>query len=181
MREALAQATRKTVRASGGRPVRLENLHVTLAFLGSVRESRLPELAQIAQKAAQLAGPGGTSSPHQLLELTLEHLEHWRPAQLLCAVPAERPTSAIALARSLQDLLAEPAFAADLEGSRSGGVDITQPFRPHVTLARRVYRSPRTIEMQPITWGFTDFALVDSRTLPEGAVYTVLEKFPLEL
>lgn len=52
-------------------------------------------------------------------------------------------------------------------------------FRPHVTLARKVYRSARTIELQPVTWSFTDFVLVDSKTLPEGAVYTVLERFPL--
>jgi len=34
--------------------------------------------------------------------------------------------------------------------------------------------------MQPVTWSFTGFVLVESKTLPEGAVYTVVEKFPLD-
>ena len=53
-----------------------------------------------------------------------------------------------------------------------------EQFRPHVTLARKVYRPPRVMEIDPVTWSLADFVLVDSKTLPEGSVYTVLERFP---
>jgi RNA 2',3'-cyclic 3'-phosphodiesterase len=167
MRGAMVGATHEAAQASGGRPVPAANLHVTLAFLGSVPERRLEELAEIARAAA--ARPGrGADSPLGGLDLTFDRLEYWRQAQLLCALPAEAQTPIATLARGLQDALAASEFDADLK-----------PFRPHVTVVRKVHRSPRTMELQPVTWTFTDFVLVDSTTLPEGPAYTVLERFPL--
>lgn len=172
MRQAMAQAIRETVRASGGRPVMPANLHVTLAFLGSVPERRLPELAQVARAATR-------DDAGEPLELSFDHLEYWRAAHLLCAAPAQTSERTAALAGRLRSALLRSVFAPDLKSSWSVEVGTTGPFRPHVTLARKVYRSPRTIEMQSVTWSFTDFVLVDSKTLPEGSVYTVLERFPL--
>lgn len=193
MRQAMAHATRKAARASGGRPVPAANLHVTLAFLGSVPQRRLGELADIARAAALGPDPAsvrasgsprssackGAGSPGSDLELAFDHLEHWRVAQLLCALPTEPPAPVAALARRLQDLLGGRGFAPDLKSSWSVGVNITKPFRPHVTLARKVYRPSRVMEVDPVTWSFAGFVLVDSKTLPEGSVYTVLERFPL--
>ena len=160
MRQAMTQATRKAARASGGRPVRAQNLHVTLAFLGSVREERLAELAEIARQAAA-ARLGGEA-------LAFDRLEYWRAAQLLCALPAEPPAWTAELARRLQDLLASRGFAPDLK-----------PFRPHVTVVRKVARPGRIAGMQPVRWTFTEIALVESRTLAEGPVYSVIESFAL--
>lgn len=194
MREAMLHATRKAARASGGRPVPAANLHVTLAFLGAVPERRLGELAAAAQAAAapglalasanapaMSQGPRGMSedSPASHLELAFDRLEHWRPVRLLCALPRQAPPWVVDLARRFQRRLIACGFAPDLKSSWSVGVDITRQFRPHVTLARKVHRPPRIMEMQPVTWSFTDFVLVDSKTLPEGSVYTVLERFPL--
>ena len=175
MRQALVRATRKAVRASGGRPVPAVNRHVTLAFLGSVPDRRRGELAQIARAMGSSADPPGAP-----LELAFDHLEHWRAAQLLCALPSQAPESLSALGRRLQERLAASGFAPDPESSRSVGVGTIKPFRPHVTLARKLDRSPQEVEMQPVTWSFTGFVLVESKTLPEGAVYTVVEKFPLD-
>ncbi len=172
MRQAMMQATRKATRSSGGRPVPLENLHVTLAFLGSVREEQLPELAGIARHAAASRLGGGA--------LAFGHLEYWRAAQLLCALPMEPPAWAAALARGLQDLLARRGFAPDLK-----------PFRPHLTVARQVSRPGRIPSMQPVVWSFTAIALIESRTrspghLPsrvglseQGPLYSVVESLPL--
>ena len=193
MRQAMLHAIRKAARASGGRPVPAANLHVTLAFLGAVPERRLGELGETARAAAApgptAAGanppgrppsPAGTSedSPASRLELAFDHLEYWRGAQLLCALPAEPPAPVSAFARKLQDLLAGRGFAPDLKSSWSVELNISRPFRPHVTLARNIHRSPRVMDMDPATWSFADFVLMDSKTLPEGSVYTVLERFP---
>ena len=182
MRQAMAQATRKAVRASGGRPVAVGNLHVTLAFLGSVPERRLPELAEIARAAAPLPAPATVSAPGSArstagdsveriasrLAITFDRLEHWPAARLLCALPAEPPAPAVALAGRLQERLAACGFAPDLK-----------PFRPHVTVVRKVSRPGRIDEMHSVLWSFTELALIESRTLPEGASYSVVEAFPL--
>jgi RNA 2',3'-cyclic 3'-phosphodiesterase len=158
MREAMVRATGKAAQASGGRPVPASNLHVTLAFLGSVPERRLPELAEIARGAAA----GGR------LDLAFDRLEYWRAAQLLCALPAEAPVPIIALARGLQDALAVSGFAPDLK-----------PFRPHVTVMRKVSRPVRTEQIHPVAWSFTELALVESRTFATGALYSVVESYLL--
>ena len=163
MRQAMVRATRKAARSSGGRPVRADNLHVTLAFLGSVRQEQLAELAEIARQAA---GPRPGSGP--ALVLAFDHLEYWRAAQLLCALPGQAPEAVGALARGLQDLLAGRGFAPDLK-----------PFRPHVTVVRKVSRAGRLARMPQVVWSFTELALIESRTRPEGALYSVVESFPL--
>ncbi len=172
MRHAMAQAIRKGVRARrgsdpgcGGRPVPLANLHVTLAFLGATPRRRLPELAEIAQVVAR-------EHSGEPLELSFDHLEYWRAAQLLCASPAtaSEPATArvVALAGRLQARLAAGGFAPDLK-----------PFRPHVTVARKVVHPGPADEMQPVLWRFTELALIESRTLPEGALYSVVESYGL--
>lgn len=194
MRRAMVQATREVVREAGGRPIPPSHLHVTLAFLGAVPETRLRELADsvravsaVRPPAAGASVPGdrqraareGEDAPARRLEIAFDHLEHWRAAQLLCAMPANPPTPVVALARRLRDGLSASGFAPDLKSSWSVGVDLAKPFRPHVTLARKVHRLPCAMEIAPVAWSFADFVLVDSKTLPEGSIYTVLERFPL--
>ena len=161
MRRAMAEATREAAGASGGRPVPAGNLHVTLAFLGSVAEQRFAALAEVARAGAR--GPAGDP-----LELSFDHLEYWRAAQLLCAAAAGPSAPAAALAGRLQARLRARGFAPDLK-----------PFRPHVTVVRKVSRPGRSAKMDPVTWSFTQLALIESRTLPDGAVYSVIESYPL--
>jgi hypothetical protein len=52
LRTSLWRATREAVRASGGQPMPAHNLHVTLVFLGSVADRRIPELEAIADRVA---------------------------------------------------------------------------------------------------------------------------------
>lgn len=170
MRQAMTDATRKAVRASGGRPVTAGNLHVTLAFLGAVPERRLPELAEVARGTAESSRPAlaGADSPERPLELAFDRLEYWRAAHLLCATSAEPPAPVAALARKLQELLVGRRFVPDLK-----------PFRPHVTMARKVVRQGSVDQIDPVIWRFTELALVESRTRPEGALYGVVESYAL--
>jgi 2'-5' RNA ligase len=162
MQRAMALATR-TAAASGGRAVPADNLHVTLAFLGSLPERRLPELTDVAEEAAARVGP--------VVELSFDHLEHWRSAHIICASPAEPPMPIVVLARTLQELLVGRGFTPDLK-----------PFRPHVTVMRKVVHPGPMCplgEAYPVIWRFTELALIESRTLPEGALYSVVESFRL--
>jgi 2'-5' RNA ligase len=168
VRAALAHATHKAVRASGGRPVPTHNLHATLLFLGSVAESCLADLIAVGSLVAS-ASEVRASAP----ELVFERIEFWAKAHVLVAttaVPAGGPAHAVAVA--LADMLLR-------ETSRLGLTPDLKPFRAHVTLARRVVRVSRSFDMRAVHWALNGFALVESRTAPEGSQYSVLESFAL--
>ena len=175
-RAALVHATRKAVRSSGGRPVPEQSLHVTLAFLGSVAERRLPELQAIAHGVTRATRAGVP------LLVSFDRLVHWTRERILCALGSEppgglpapelpgaaEPTGARALAESLKSETAAAGFSPDLK-----------PFRAHVTLARKVAHAQSVQPLAPILWRFEAFALIESRTDPRGAVYSVIESYLL--
>jgi RNA 2',3'-cyclic 3'-phosphodiesterase len=167
-RAGLAHAAARIVRHCGGRPVPEDNLHVTLVFLGSVPEPRLPELGAIARRAAATF-PADTAP----IAVSLEILEHWAKAQVLAVLERKAQARAAApgaasLARLLSTAAAAAGFSPDLK-----------PFRLHVTVARRVPHPPRSCDMRKVEWSFDEFALIESRTLPEGPVYSVVESYVL--
>ena len=162
-RRALAAATARAVRRSGGRPVPAANLHVTLAFLGSVPQSQLPQLQRLAREQASAHPPSDVP-----LSLTFEQLAHWPRQQILCATATEESGAVHALAASLRDLVAAAGFRPDLK-----------TFHAHVTVARKVVRFARASALRPVVWRFADFALLESRTEPAGPVYSVIESYSL--
>lgn len=172
-RAALVHATRKAVRHSGGRPVAEHNLHTTLLFLGSVGESRVSEVATIgARAAAETLGAHGEYplSP----AFVFDRIELWQKAHVLVATASGSPDGGHSIANALVGILqretGSAGFAPDLK-----------PFRPHVTLARKVAFLKTVLRMEPVEWRFAGFALLESRTDPDGPVYTVLQSYPLEL
>ncbi len=157
LRETLRQATRKAVRASGGRPVPSQNLHITLAFLGAVTEARR---AGVAAAAAAVNGPA--------LALTLDALKVWPRAKTLVLAPGGGCEALLRLYSSLWDELEKIGFA---RGAR--------PYRPHVTLARKVTMAGGRHPATPIEWRADAFVLVRSVTDPAGAQYEVIRRWPL--
>jgi 2'-5' RNA ligase len=167
LRTALADAAREAVRACGGRPVPAQNLHVTLAFLGSVPERRIPELTSLARRVAN-AFPADAVP----LRLTFGRLEHWKKPQIVCATVSEEFPSTAAPIESLADALKREAVGA-------GFAPDLKPFHAHVTVARKVARPTRSLDMHSVPWSFTGFALVESHTAAAGALYSVIESWSL--
>ena len=161
-RRALEHAAAKAVRHSGGRPVPVANLHVTLAFLGSVAAVRIPDLQRIAREQAARLAHDAPPTP------TFARPAHWKEAQVLCALAAEQSPSARGLTVALQ----EAAAAIGLSPDR-------KPFQAHVTLARKVVRPAAMLRLRPVVWTFDAFALIDSRTEPSGPIYSVIDSYPL--
>jgi 2'-5' RNA ligase len=166
MQSALANAARPLLTACDGRPIPTQNLHLTLAFLGSVPEPRIQALTPIAARVA-LAFQHVASAP---IEIDLDTLDYWRRSEILCATSAAAAPAAAALADTLQRTLTENGFAPDLK-----------PFRPHATLARKVRRVTRERHMPRVRWSFRDFHLVESRTAPTGSLYSSREIYPLDI
>jgi len=142
--------------------VPVPSLHVTLAFLGSVPHSRLPQLQRIAREQAK------ARAQDMPFCLTLETLVHWPRQQILCVAAIEDAGGVHALAAALRDATVAAGFRPDLKS-----------FRAHVTVARKVARFARAPALRPVVWRFADFALLESRTEESGAVYSVIESYSL--
>jgi RNA 2',3'-cyclic 3'-phosphodiesterase len=160
MQAELAAAARAVIGAlRSGRPVPPENLHLTLAFLGSVPESALQRLEESV---------AGSASAAVAVEVTFDALEYWPRAEIVCAAANAMPREAAAFAEALKQKLTSRGFAPDLK-----------PFRPHVTLARQVRHRPLERTLAEVRWTFRDFALVESRSSPGGSLYSVRTSWPL--
>jgi 2'-5' RNA ligase len=156
-REALWRAVRKTVRASGGRPVARDNLHVTLAFLGPVAAARRAEIETAAGEVRSAA-----------FGLSFARLGYWPRPRLVWVAPEEAPAALVGLYDALWSALERLGFARE-----------RRAFRPHITLARKVARPGRMELAGAVSWSCTSFALVHSRTGPDGSRYELLRQWPL--
>jgi 2'-5' RNA ligase len=103
-----------------------------------------------------------------------DRVEFWAKPHVLVAATSAPVGPAHAVALALAGVLQR-------ETGRLGFVPDVKPFRPHVTLARKVVRVSRELDMHPVRWDLDGFALVESRTDPEGSQYTVVESFALQL
>jgi len=164
MRGELVTAARATLEAIGpARRVPVANLHLTLAFLGSLEEGSLSSVREAAAECASARG-----AAREPLQVSFDQIDWWRRAQIVCAVAARPERAAADLADALRRALTLRGFAPDLK-----------PFHAHVTLARHVRHGPRHRPLAPVVWRFEEFALVESRTEAAGALYSVVERWSL--
>jgi 2'-5' RNA ligase len=136
----------------GARLVAMEQLHLTLHFLGNVPSQQVPEL----RSALRL--PFGAS------ELRFSHCERW-PGGLLVVSPDAVPAALADLHAALRDVL-----------HRLGLPTEARAFRPHITLARR-HAGPIPPAASPaLHWKVRGYALVESGARAGGG-YAVLETY----
>ena len=157
VRDRLAHLSR-SLPLGKAKPVPAENLHITLAFLGSADEGQRACLESLAE---------GIQVPPFCL--ALDQLGHFPRPQVLWVGCSQEPEPVFELVGELKRRLPECGFEPE-----------TRPYRTHLTLARKV-RRPRLEEkhVDPIVWPVEDFCLVASETLPQGAQYAVLRRWPL--
>ena len=135
----------------GGRTMRPENLHVTLAFLGGVEEERVAEVERAAGEVAPKA-----------VSLVLDQSGYWKHNRIAWAGASVVPPELAALVSELRGALAKSGIRFD-----------AKPFVSHVTLLRDA-REPRAIpELAPVEWRLDGFALVQSVSLPQGSRYKI--------
>lgn len=149
-REQLA-AVRDMLESPKARAVREEDLHLTLAFIGDVPNSRLPAL-QAAADAVE----------RPTCELVLGDFQYFNSCIALGASRA--PAELQAQRRHLLEL-AEP-YAL-----RSSAPRALQAFHPHVTLLRGVRKLPRLPTAPSIRFVASGFVLAQSDLAPSGARY----------
>ncbi len=141
----------------GGRATAAGNLHLTLAFLGDVPVTRLPELERLA--ATLVAAP---------FVLNVDCIGYWRQQRLVWAGPQSCPRELELLVVALGD------------GLRAGGFHAERSsFKPHVTLLRDVRKAPLQTTCRPVTWSPTRFVLACSQSTVRGVHYRIVAAWPL--
>ena len=162
-RAALVALTGPAIAPVAGKPVQPANLHVTLAFLGSVPGHGFPDLVAI-----------GGQVGHPAVELAFQRLEYWPKPRVVVAVAARVPSAG----RLIVERLWTELESLGLERER-------RPWQPHLTLVRHVRQPPspgfgptlpaKAAAAAAFGWGL---ALVESSTHPEGVRYCPLATWP---
>lgn len=132
--------------------VPVANFHLTLAFIGEVPDEQLGALRDI-----------GRSMQASAFTAVCDALEYWPQARVIVAAVREPSAMLLELSRKLHDAVGLPRA----------------PFRPHVTLVRKLTQAPVLPPMSPIVWRVEQFALVRSETGGAASAYTVLDTWPL--
>lgn len=154
----LHEAARLAQARCGGRLMRRETLHLTLAFLGDVAAARQ---ADAEAAAAMVAGAGCV--------LAVDRLGCWKHNRIVWAGCSSLPPALGRLAQDLGARLRAAGFALE-----------ARPFAAHATLLRNAHCAPDALPQLPaIDWAVRDFALVASRRDADGARYEVLRRWPL--
>ena len=143
----------------GGKVMRADTLHLTLAFIGDIPRAQIPQLLLLA---------GEVSSPAFTLCLDMAAL--WERQHLVWAGPRQPPAELMDLAGQLSSRLQAAGVPVDRRG-----------FKPHVTLLRRCERAFAERDIEPVVWNVRNFVLVESLREPAGARYRVLAQWPLGL
>jgi 2'-5' RNA ligase len=142
-----------------GKPQRPDQWHVTLVFLGEVPAAR---------RAALLAGAHAIqASP---FTLTFDAIEYWRRPRVVCMTASVTPAPLHDLVETLRAAVQGEGFELDL-----------RPYRPHVTLARKVFAAQEFKLPEPIAWPAHRFTLVRSVTDPAGSRYEPLQWWNLQV
>ena len=153
--QALGRWASEVRNESGGKLTVVENIHLTLVFLGEAG----PERAIAAARRVK-------GRRH---ELPIDAARYVKRNEMVWVGPAAVPEALAALAADLRAALLQEEFALE-----------ERPFAAHVTLIRKARRRPGAIPPLPaVSWPVDEFLLIRSRTSSNGSTYEPLERFAL--
>lgn len=155
--DALETAAASGNESCGGRRMRRDSLHLTLAFIGGVSPAQLDELLNLAGKLRV-----------EPFDLTLEQLGWWPRNGIFWAGCQATPSRQHRLFGELSRALCAAGFTVD-----------TRPHFPHVTLLRNAHCGALPVLASPICWRVEAFSLVESQLQASGRLYSVLGCWPL--
>ncbi len=148
----------KNERLQKAKPVPVANLHITMHFLGAVTQEVHDTLQTLLDSVS-----GRTC------HLVIDRWGYFPRPRVLWLGARSSP-------EPLTELVAqtEACIQQCIEGYQQNR------FVPHITVFRKARHPVEVDEFQPIDWNIDRFALVESDTRPEGAVYTVLKDWKLD-
>jgi RNA 2',3'-cyclic 3'-phosphodiesterase len=156
VRQHIVDDTEAIVIDAGGKPVQPRSYHVTLAFLGEVRQSSMDDIIRVAR-----------SVRFRRFSLQFDRIDYWSSSRILWLGPTGQPPVALnALVDNIWDKLENLGFVSE------AGL-----YRPHITLGRDVSDGVGTNLQEPIEWPVSSFTLVHSLADQNGMSYMPLEQF----
>jgi 2'-5' RNA ligase len=155
VRGRIARWSRELRAFSGGRPVAVKKLHMTLVFLGSVEEGRIEEVERAAGEVAPRA-----------ISLVLDQPGYWKHNRIVWAGASAPPPELEALVLELRNALSGSHIGFD-----------PKPFAAHVTLLRDARERRQLPELEPIRWEVNGFVLLRSRLQAGGGGYDMLRSW----
>lgn len=157
LQQRLARAVAALLPAGSGRPVRAENLHCTLVFLGGVDADRR---ACVEDAAGRVRADG--------FQLTLDRFGYFRKPQVAWLGCTAVPPALLGLVADLSRGCAACGFPPE-----------TRPYAVHLTVARKLTRDPGRPPVIPVAWEVRRFALVESVHEDDGVHYLPLRFWDL--
>ena len=133
------------------------NIHLTLVFLGASSQEQRRCYAQAADRIA--------TAP---FELVFDRIRFRRRQHMVWLEASQTPEPLKVLLTQLTTGLIDCGHQAE-----------QRPFRPHITLARKVRETITEAAVVPIIWQVHEFQLVQSKTHPEGAQYQIEHRWSL--
>ena len=158
--ETRKQITRisQSIKTSGLKKVKQDNLHVTLVFLGNVdAETEI----LIRQRVNDVSV--------QPFVLDFDQLDYWRKPRILCLSTQQVHSQLLILVDTLKRKVEQCGLKTD-----------ERPYKPHITLARKAHKII-DIDALSIKWPVQAFCLVESCSTPDGVHYQVLQHWEFNL
>ena len=124
----------------GGKPMPVEKIHLTLAFLGSLDEEMAGSAVSIAGKVRGRA-----------IEMAMDTVGSFRRAKVGWVAPSQPHAELAALQSALEANLRDSGFRLE-----------ERAFNPHVTLVRKIEKPVPRAPTAPIRWRSRALTLVES-------------------
>lgn len=154
-RAGLAAWSRELRALCGGRAPHPQDLHLTLAFLGSVDAERFGTLERAAAEVAPRAAT-----------LVLDSPGYWKHNRIAWAGASSPPPELESMVVDLRGALARSRIAFD-----------AKRFVSHVTLLRDARDPPSLPALEPVSWEVRGFVLAGSSQRSGGGRYDILRSW----
>ena len=157
--DALFQRGRDVCEPNQGHAVVAENLHMTLAYLGSIPADVLSLVKHIAARVHVTP-----------FELSMTHANYWPHSHLRWLGVDIIPPELLRLVKCLTYGMIE-----------AGLIPEKSPYTPHVTIVRKCTQSGSSEPIKPVQWVVSDFCLVQSLKSMGCSKYDVIQRWPFDL